>query len=168
MRQILRVTLLFAAFSSAQASSLDGVVRNPAGQPLPHMNITATILPIDDAEDITASTTSDDGGNFHFDNLRDGHYNVAATSDAICGGATTVDLSAGKVSPVAIVAATTCRTISGRVTGGTDAHVIAGHFHDGQTDLYAIPLHGDRYSLAIPSNGVIVVQAVAPKFTSVE
>jgi erythromycin esterase len=167
MRSILSLTLLLAAVS-AQAANLDGNVRTTAGQPLPHMNVTATILPIDDAEDITASATSDESGHFHFENLRPGKYNVAATSDTVCGGATTVDLTAENIAPAAIVAATNCRKISGRVTGGKGAHVIAGHFHDNQTDLYAIALHGDRYAVVIADGGTIVVQAIAPQASSIE
>src|SRR5450759_3190554 len=99
MRQILSAFLLFGAVASACALDLDGVVRTSSGQPLPHMNVTVTILPIDDAEDITASTTSDESGKFHFESLRPGQYNVAATSDTICGGATTVDLTSEKAAP---------------------------------------------------------------------
>jgi erythromycin esterase len=175
--------LLLLTVMPAKAASLEGSVHAASGQPLPHMTVTATILPIDDAEDITASTTSDERGHFHFDNLRPGKYNVAATSNAVCGGALTVDLTVENAQPenahpenahpenahpVAIVAATNCRTISGRLTGGSAGHVIAGHFHDHGMDLYAVTLHGDRYSVVIPGGGMVVVQAVAPQAASIE
>lgn len=169
MKQLISLTLFFFSLAaSAQTLSLEGVVKSASGAALANVNVAATLLPIDDAEDVTATTVTDDAGRFHFDNLKTGKYSVAAASETVCGGAVIVDLVAARNEPLTITSGTDCRKVSGRVIGATGVHVIAGHFHDQQTDLYSVPVHGDRYAIALPVKGMTVVQALAPDFASVE
>lgn len=160
----LRLSCLISLLIATSAFALDGVVKTASGTPLAGMTVSATLLPIDDAEDVTATTTSDAEGRFRFTELKPGKYDIAATSPNACGAATFDETSTN----VVIVTAATCRTVSGAVTGATGAHVIAGHFHDGAADLYSIPVRDGRYSLMVPTGGVVVVQAIAPGSMSPE
>ncbi|HEY4640952.1 MAG TPA: carboxypeptidase-like regulatory domain-containing protein [Thermoanaerobaculia bacterium] len=85
--------LLFALSAVAQTRTIDGIVKTAAGAPLPGMTVAVTLLPIADAEDITATETTDAAGGFHFAQLKYGKYGVAATSASACGGATSVDVT---------------------------------------------------------------------------
>jgi erythromycin esterase len=170
MRRIVGVVIFLsaAATSYAQTRALDGTVKSASGQPVAGMNVAVTLLPIDDAEDVTATAVTDEAGRFHFENLPGGKYGVAAASSTACGGATTADLTNDSSPAISIIASAACRTISGHVSGPAGVHVIAGHFHEGQVDLYAILVRDGRYTIVVPSGGMVVVQALAPRFASIE
>jgi len=159
------IALLIATSAFAQTRNIDGVVKNASGTPLAGMTVSATLLPIDDAEDVTATAATDADGRFHFAELKPGKYGLAATSADQCGGATTIDETSANA---VIVAAATCRGVSGSVTGAAGAHVLAGHFHDQLADLYSTSVRDGRYSLMLPAGGTVVVQAIAPGAMSPE
>lgn len=169
MRRLVHLLPLFLALSAAaQTRTIDGIVKTAAGAPLPGLTVAITLLPIDAAEDITALATTDAEGRFHFAELRPGRYGVASTSASACGGAMIVDVTKESAAHAAITASAKCRTFTGTVTGASGAHVIAGLFHDNDADLYAIAVANGRYAMQLPDSGRIVVQAIAPHFTSVE
>jgi erythromycin esterase len=170
MRPLVCVATLSVALRLlAQTRSVDGVVKNASGTPVGGMAVALTLLPIDDAEDVTATTITDAGGRFHVAELRPGRYGVAASSEVSCGGATTIDVTTESSRNAVVLAAAQCRTVSGLVTGGiAGAHVIAGHFHDDTTDVYSAAVRDGRYKLTLPMGGTVVVQAIAPRFKSVE
>ena len=164
-----RLAILLLSAFPLTAQTIDGIVQNAAGVPLGGMSVAATLLPVADAEDVTATTISDHEGRFHFAQLKPGKYGISASSaKGVCGGATTVDVTAASAQTATIVAEGACRTIMGRATGSSGAHVIAGRFHNDSADIYAVPVRDGRYSLTVPAGGTVVVQAIAPRFMSVE
>lgn len=169
MRRFVHILpLLLALSAAAQTRTIDGIVKSAAGAPLPGLTVAITLLPIDAAEDITALATTDAEGRFHFAELKPGKYGVAATSASACGGAMTVDVTNESASNATITANVKCRMVSGAATGASGAHVIGGHFHDNDADLYAVAVTKGRYAMQLPDSGRIVVQAIAPHFMSVE
>lgn len=163
------LVLLFATTAAAADSrAISGTVTTSDGQPLAGMTVALTRLPIEDAEDVTATTTSRADGSFRFEGLDAARYGVAAADATRCADGVEVDLTNAAQQEARITSGIPCRVVRGTATGAAGAHVIVGRFLDTGAAIFSTAVRDGRFAISIPAGGVAVAQALAPEHASTE